>query len=114
MKVIQLVQDIPYVLLKKVLASFGRFDLKNQLPFKFGNQVFNFQQNIFNTFGSQLTFKSAFTYLFNASIEGLKQNFLRPDIDMEFFILTIRVYSILLIKSTVSNGSVISPKFMVQ
>jgi hypothetical protein len=50
--------------------------------------------------------------LFNASIEGLKQNFLRPDIDMEFFILSLKVYSILLIKLAISNPSIISLKFI--
>jgi hypothetical protein len=114
MKVIQLVQEIPYALLRKAAANFGHFDLGNQLPSKIGSQIFNFQQKIAGAFGNDLTVKSVFNYLFNASVEGLKQNFLRPDIDMEFFILSIKVYSMLLIRFATSNPATITPKFMVQ
>src|SRR5260221_14761439 len=112
MKALQLIQEIPYNSIKKISENFRHLELRNPLPFKFGKQIFDFKQTIANAFGNQVTFKSAFTYLFHASIEGLKQNFLRPDIDMEFFILSLKVYSILLIKSAISNPSIISLKFI--
>jgi hypothetical protein len=112
MKALQLIQEIPYNSIKKISENFHHLEIRNSLPFKFGQQIFDLKQTIANTFGGQITFKSASTYLFNASIEGLKQNFLRPDIDMEFFILSLKVYSILLIKLAISNPSIISLKFI--
>lgn len=112
MKALQLIQEIPYISIKRISENFRHFELRNSLPFKFGKQIFDFKQTIAGTFGNQVTFKSAFTYLFNASVEGLKQNFLRPDIDMEFFILSLKVYSILLIKLAISNPSIITLKFI--
>jgi hypothetical protein len=107
MKAIQLIQDTPYNLLKKAFANFGHFEIQNPLPFKSGKQIPGFQQKVLSAFGGRLKFKPLFNYLLDASIEGLKQNFFGPNINMEFFTLTIRVYFILLIRLTVNNPSII-------
>jgi hypothetical protein len=54
-------------------------------------------------FKNPVKLKLAGTYLVDALGEGLKQNFLGSDINMEFLTLTIRVYLIRFFKLTVSN-----------
>lgn len=109
MKALQLIQEMPYMSVKKISEHLSHFEIKKPLPFKIGKEIFGFKQT---ALANRVTFKSAFSYLFNASIEGLKQNFLRPDIDMEFFVLSLRVYLILLIKAAISNPSIVSLKFI--
>lgn len=79
MKIVSLTQNTSGSLLRKVAALNPISDFKNPV-----------------------LLKSVGTYLVDALGEGLKQNFLGSDINMEFLTLTIRVYLIRFIKSTVS------------
>lgn len=79
MKIVSLTQNTSGSLLRKVAALNPISDFKNPI-----------------------LLKSVGTYLVDALGEGLKQNFLGSDINMEFLTLTIRVYLIRFIKSTVS------------
>jgi hypothetical protein len=79
MKIVSLTQNTSGSLLRKVTALNPISDFKNPI-----------------------LLKSVGTYLVDALGEGLKQNFLGSDINMEFLTLTIRVYLIRFIKSTVS------------
>ncbi|HEY2583339.1 MAG TPA: hypothetical protein VGI43_16120 [Mucilaginibacter sp.] len=108
MKVVQLGYGTPYISLKRAI-NFGHFNEGFRLPFEFGKDL---RQKISNTFGDQLTLKSTFTYLFNAAVEGLKQNLLGPNINMEFFMLTARVYFIASIRLAMGGTSIILQKFI--
>ncbi|HEY8781275.1 MAG TPA: hypothetical protein VIM16_06655 [Mucilaginibacter sp.] len=55
----------------------------------------NHPKNPVKAAGSKLTLKSARAYLYDALAESLKQNLLGPAINLEFLILSARVYIIL-------------------
>ncbi|HEY4325779.1 MAG TPA: hypothetical protein VGN20_17425 [Mucilaginibacter sp.] len=107
MKVVQLSFGTPHISLKRAI-NFDHFNEGLRLPF----QLFSLTQKISNAFSNQLTLKSTFTYLFNAAVEGLKQNLLGPNINMEFFMLTARVYFIASIRLAAGGTSIISQKFI--
>ena len=112
MKCIQLVQETPYASLKQAIANFGCTESGDGLSFDGHKHLYNIKYKIESILNRQLSYRAVFDYLFNALAEGLKQNFLGPNVNMEFLTLSIKVYSILLIKLVISNPSIISQKFI--
>ncbi len=100
MKVIDLAQNTSHNLFEKVAGYFNLSGTSEQ--FYPGKLNFHIEPKRDNGSGHELTVRSVASYLFDALSEGVKQNFLGPNIDMEFFTLTIRVYLIRFARLTVS------------
>ena len=95
MNIIYITQEIFLSFIKKA-ETYSQLDgLKNllkALPWKMDLKtwVLNFKSSDYS-----LRLKSFGVYLFNASIEGIKQNLFGPDLNMEFVVLTMRAWAIL-------------------
>lgn len=110
MKAIQFIPETPGSLLKKVFQNVGLFELRIPFTEQLSKQALFFKSLSAQTKGYNLNIKNTVSYLFNAFLEGVKQNFFGPDTEMEFFMLTIRVYAILAVKLAFSHLPFISLK----
>ncbi|MDR3696083.1 hypothetical protein [Mucilaginibacter sp.] len=95
MNIVYITQEILISFIKKAEAYAPFSGLKNlakvfQWKMDLKAWLLNFKSNDY-----KLRFKSISTYLFDASVEGLKQNLLGPNINMEFLVLTAHAWVIL-------------------
>jgi hypothetical protein len=114
MKIIQSIPDILQLLRKVSYQGISRFEFTANLSARFQDQkVFSFLTLISQSF-TGLSVKSALIYLSKAFGEGLKQNFLGPNINTEFAALTVRVYSMAIVKLIAHNPILNSIKFLIK
>lgn len=102
MNIVSNTQEILIGLIKKAEANTQFSGLKN--PAKVFRWKMDIKPWLLNLKSNdyELRLKSIGTYLFDASIEGLKQNILGPNINMEFLVLSAHAWLIL------ASGFVIS------
>jgi hypothetical protein len=101
MKTVNLAQNISLNL--PTVAEHHSFpEQGNQVRLHPATQSFYMEPKAAEITRNKATVKSVTSYLFDALVEGVKQNFLGSDINMEFLVLSIRVYLIVLIGLTVS------------
>jgi hypothetical protein len=95
MNIVYITQEIFLSFIKKAetYTQFG--GLKNLLKALLWKMDLKALLLNFKSYDYTLRFKSLGVYLFNASVEGIKQNLFGPDINMEFAVLTMRAWVIL-------------------
>jgi hypothetical protein len=95
MNIVYITQEIFLSFIKKAETYTQLTGLKNLLrAFLWKTDVKGWLLN-FKSYDYKLGFKSATFYLFNASVEGIKQNLFGPDVSLEFVVLTVRAWLIL-------------------
>ncbi len=110
MKAIHYTPDSPYSLLKKAFSNSGFSGLSGYLAEVLYKEKVFFHSLAGRIAGYNISVKNIINYLVNAGLEGLKQNFLGPEIDMEFLVLTLRVYLIMVVRLALSHPPFISLK----
>jgi len=111
MNIVYFTQEIFVSLLKKAETYTQLNWFKNLVKaFPWKTDLKSWLLNL-NSVDIKLRFKTAGTYLFDASIEGLKQNLFGPNINMEFLVLSMRALLILAVGFVVSFPKYISGRY---
>ncbi len=102
MNVIYTALETSQGLLKKVAGKYINPEAKIAAKFHLENITFCVRQVLAGMAGYISSIKSAGKYLVNALMLGLKQNLFGTDVDMEFLVLSARVYFVMFISLTLS------------